>query len=49
MGVTSCLRVAISASNGFVLAATIAPALYGNYMALGFGSYKYYARGLQDE
>lgn len=39
----------ISASIGFVLAATIALALHGNYMTLGFTSYKYYARGLQDE
>jgi RHS repeat-associated protein len=39
----------ISASSSLVLVPTIAPALYGNYMALGTSSYKYYARNIRDE
>ena len=39
----------LGATNSLVLGGTIAPAMYGNYVALGTSSYKYYARNLRDE
>ncbi|HAK16160.1 MAG TPA: hypothetical protein DCM65_07895 [Acinetobacter junii] len=39
----------IAASNSLILATSIAPALYVNYTALGFSSYKYYSWNLSDE